>query len=256
MMPAEHLMHTHTELPTNTRIVAEDDATEVITAPFNYEALEVEVRISVQQLAREIRDDLEEIERMGLRTRQRLIAARARLPRRAWGAWLRSEFPQISQDTVENLIHKARLVEQHPKLSELETRFADTALTLLAKPSTPAAVVNEAMQRAEAGEYVGVADAKELVQAAKANNMVAKAERVAKADDRGKQARMDSAAPPASAALLPAATFLAQTEQGPQETAILRQAGELALHLATDGRGAFHINHMPSGRVIPRDFPI
>ncbi len=194
--------------------------------PFDYAALAVDDRLVIQQIAREIRADMQEVEHRGIRMGQRLLLVRERLSRRsgAWLPWLRAECPAIGRDTAENLMNKARLAADRPNYSAYESLFDSTALTKLAKPSTPQAALDEAERRVAQGERVTARDAEELIRAAKAA-----------AGDGG-------------------ATFAARTAQGEVRVPIRAQEGPLALHRAVEDAAGFCISHMPSGMVLPRVF--
>lgn len=134
---------------------------------FDYAGLGAEVRIVVQQAAREIRDELDLMRQSAIKIGRRLADVRAALPRGAWGAWLSAEFGWSDQ-TAANYLNQATLAAQNPKFLEFEDRIDRSAMTLLAAPSTPEPAREEALARAEAGERVRHQDAREIVQAAKA----------------------------------------------------------------------------------------
>ena len=197
---------------------------------FDYAALEVADRITVQQLTREIRDDLEEVERRGIRMGQRLLLVRERLSHRsgAWLIWLRVECPAIGRDTAENLLNKARLAAHRPNYLAYEARFDSTALTKLAKPNTPQSALDEAERRAKRGERVSARDAEEIIRAAKAGQ-------------RAGGQKGD-------------ATVLTRTERGMVAMPILLAEDGLALHHAVEHGAGFCISHIISGMAVPRVF--
>lgn len=148
---------------------------EVVAPPFDYAQLGAETRIVIQQAATEIRDELDVMRRSAAKIGQRLVVVRERLkPLGQWGAWLDREFGWSDQ-TALNYISVAELGAQNPKFLELESQFARTALTELARDTTPPAAREEAIRRAAAGERITPGDAKELVQAAKAEGVGAAA---------------------------------------------------------------------------------
>lgn len=109
-------------------------------------ALEVE-----KALMRRTAQDIIEIGR-------RLIEVKARLGHGQFGAWLATEF-EWSQDTATRFMNVAARFSNIPQIAE----FAPSALYLLAAPSTPDEVREEALERAEAGERITYSTARALV---------------------------------------------------------------------------------------------
>jgi hypothetical protein len=82
-----------------------------------------------------------------------------------WGDWLQREFAW-SQDTASNLINVYKLFQEDKfrNVRNLENlNLSVSALYLLARKSTPDAVRDEVMERAEAGENVTAAEVKQLL---------------------------------------------------------------------------------------------
>lgn len=141
-------------------IITADDQTAI--AAFDYEQLESETRIVVQQKTGEIRERVESMRRSSIEIGQRLREVKARLKHGEWGSWLAAEF-RWSDQTALNLINVAQLADQTPKILEFEDRFARSALGALAAPSTPEAARTEAIERAEAGEKITHQTAQQII---------------------------------------------------------------------------------------------
>jgi hypothetical protein len=135
----------------------------VITKPFRYDDLAQYDRVVVEQATREIRDELEVLRGTARKIGERLLAVKARLGHGLFGRWLQQEFAW-SEDTAANWMNVARMAEQNPNYSEFKDRFARTASTALAAPSTPAAARDEAIERAASGEQISSKTAKEIIQ--------------------------------------------------------------------------------------------
>lgn len=210
---------------------------EEATNSFAYDELGQAEQAALRQIGREIRDELGQIELRGLRIGQRLIAVKACLPRGRWRAWLKAE-TTISPDTAENLMLKAKLAARTPNLAALETRFAPTALVRLARPNVPEQAVNEAIQRAEQGEFVTVAAAQEMIRAAKA----------------ARHAPQDS--PTAHAALQELCAAAQDSHTTPQELVAEAQDNHPAPQEAPDGQPAPDeaVTARPTKRPAQRDW--
>jgi hypothetical protein len=130
---------------------------------FDYNALELEQRVVVQQRTSEIKTLIQQSVQTTIEIGQKLIEIKARLGHGHWGQWLETEF-DWSRDTAEDLMQAARIFGQNPKISE----FGRSALYLLSSPSTPESAREEAIALAEAGERITHAKAREIVATAKA----------------------------------------------------------------------------------------
>lgn len=125
---------------------------------FDYNALDSETRVIVQQKAVEIRDRMRSAAQAVIEIGERLIDVKERLGHGKFGQWLDAEF-QWSADTARNYMNVAERFGQNPKISE----FAPSALYLLAAPSTPEDARTEAINLAEQGQKITHAVAKQIV---------------------------------------------------------------------------------------------
>lgn len=137
-------------------------STDAAIAPFAYDALESETRIVVQQKTIEIRERVDTMRRSSIEIGQRLREVKARLKHGQWGDWLATEF-RWSDQTAISMINVAIRADENPKILEFEDRFAKSALTAIASPSTPPAALQAALDLAERGEKVTSAKAQQLI---------------------------------------------------------------------------------------------
>ncbi len=126
---------------------------EIITG-FNYQALDAETRIVLQQRAVEIkslvRRSVSDVVEVGLK----LSEVRDKLSHNKQGGfkgWLQTEFTW-SYETALNYIRVSDWAANNVNFTELD--IAPSALYLLAGPSIPDEVRQEAIGRAEAGEKI------------------------------------------------------------------------------------------------------
>ena len=129
---------------------------------FDYEALDTEARIVVQQRTSEIKGLMRKAAQDIIDIGQKLIEVKARLNHGQFGPWLEAEFAW-SQETAGNFMRVARTFAKEVDYS----RFAPSALYLLAAPSTPERARAEALARTEAGETITRKEARHIVTAHK-----------------------------------------------------------------------------------------
>jgi hypothetical protein len=131
-------------------------------ALFDYEQLDSETRIVVQQRTGEIKDLVRTTAENVVRIGEKLAEVRERLDNGRFQAWLSGEF-DWSRRTAYNFIS---VYEQfggdRAKFAQLD--IATSALYLLAAPSTPAEARAEVLDRAEQGERITHSTAKEIVE--------------------------------------------------------------------------------------------
>lgn len=82
-----------------------------------------------------------------------LTAVKDRLEHGQFLPWIKAEF-DMSADTAHRMINVAARFGQIPQIAE----FKPSILYALAAPSTPAAVIDQALEKAESGEPVTLAD--------------------------------------------------------------------------------------------------
>jgi phage N-6-adenine-methyltransferase len=126
-----------------------------------YAGLDVETRIVVQQRTSEIRTLMQRTAQDLVEIGQKLIEVKARLGHGLFGAWLQAEF-EWSERTAQRYMSVAQAFKSDT-VSVLANAEAK-ALYLLAAPSTPERVREEAVQRGETGERITFSAAQEMVQ--------------------------------------------------------------------------------------------
>lgn len=140
--------------------------------------LQTTVRLATERIKMRMKRTAEDIIEIG----KDLIAIKEQLPHGQFLPWIESEF-EMSDQTAKNFMNVAERFPQIPNNLE----FKPTILYQLAAPSTPESVVEKAIEKAESGESVTVAEIKQLkadVKALEQRNkdlvMVVKAERSSK----------------------------------------------------------------------------
>lgn len=132
---------------------------EIEPAPYNYDVLDIEARIVVQQRTSEIRGLVskaaQDIRDIGLK----LAEVKQRLPHGHFLPWLRAEFG-LSERMARNFM---QVGEQFKSANFADLKIAPSALYLLAAPSTPEEARTEAMERAGRGETITHGEAKRIV---------------------------------------------------------------------------------------------
>jgi len=123
---------------------------QVVTS-FDYEVLEAEQRIVIQQRTGEIKERLRHSAQDIWEIGQKLADVRSRLKHGQFDAWLKAEFGW-SRRTAYNFISVYEAFGERANLAQID--IATSALYLLAAPSTPQEVRNEFLQRAKEGETV------------------------------------------------------------------------------------------------------
>jgi hypothetical protein len=116
---------------------------------FNYEALDLETRVVVQQRTSEIRSLMKRTAQDTVEIGQKLREVKSRLEHGLFGGWLKSEF-DWGWRTANNYILVA---DKFANFANIDT-IAPSALYLLASSSTPEDVKQEFLEQAEAGEPV------------------------------------------------------------------------------------------------------
>ncbi|MCB0176137.1 MAG: DUF3102 domain-containing protein [Anaerolineae bacterium] len=125
---------------------------------FDYQQLDSETRIVIQQRAGEIKTLMRRTTQDIIEIGQKLIEVKSRLPHGAFGGWLESEF-SWTHETARRFMNVARQFPQIPTGLEFQAK----ALYLLAEPSTPEPARQEAIALAEAGERITDQTARAIV---------------------------------------------------------------------------------------------
>ncbi|MDD3827414.1 MAG: DNA N-6-adenine-methyltransferase [Anaerolineae bacterium] len=126
-----------------------------------YAGLDIETRIVVQQRTGEIKTLMQRTAQDLIEIGQKLVEVKVRLGHGLFGAWLHAEF-EWSERTAQRYMSVAQAFKSDT-VSVLANAEAK-ALYLLAAPSTPEIVREDAVQRAEAGERLTYNTAREMVQ--------------------------------------------------------------------------------------------
>lgn len=116
---------------------------------FDYSSLDADTSQFVKQRTGEIHTLIKRTAQNIVDIGQKLIEVKARLAYGEFGAWLAAE-SELSQDTATNFMRVAEKFGGNPKISD----FAPSALYLFAAPSTPEPAIEEAFERAAAGETI------------------------------------------------------------------------------------------------------
>jgi hypothetical protein len=119
------------------------------------------VRSSAEKIRRTVQKTLDDLIEVG----QELLAVKEAVGHGHFGAWLRAEFGWTER-TAQNLMSVAERFGSNPKLIS-DLTIQPTAAYLLAAPSVPDEARQVAVEKAEAGEEITTAVAKEIVAEAK-----------------------------------------------------------------------------------------
>ena len=134
---------------------------ELVVIGFNYDLLETkvaqEIRTSADRIREKVKKALEDIIEVG----NDLVAVKEALPHGQFGPWLRAEFGWTER-TAQNLMSVAERFGSNPKLIS-DLTIQPTAAYLLAAPSVPDEARQVAIEKAEAGEEITTAVAKEIL---------------------------------------------------------------------------------------------
>jgi DNA modification methylase len=132
-----------------------------VTTNFDYEVLELEQRLVVQQRTGEIKERLRRSAQDIWEIGQKLAEVRSQLGHGPFDMWLKAEF-NWSRRTAYNFISVYETFGTRANLAQLD--IATSALYLLAAPSTPKKVREEYLQRAEEGEKITHKDLQDTIQ--------------------------------------------------------------------------------------------
>jgi phage N-6-adenine-methyltransferase len=130
-----------------------------------YAKLDLETRIVVRQRAGEIKALMQRTAQELVEIGQKLVEVKARLGHGLFGAWLQAEF-EWSERTAQRYMSVAQAFKSDPAELRAVSVLANAeakALYLLAAPSTPESVREEAVRRAETGERLTYSAARGIV---------------------------------------------------------------------------------------------
>lgn len=140
--------------------------TELDQLEFDYDEIDVEDRGFVKERAEKIRETAKRTAQGIIQIGQWLTEVKRKLDHGQWYPWLHTEFGW-SVDTAQRLMNVTEFVKSR-NLRHLEIDVS--ALYLIAAPKTPEPVVQEVIRRAEAGEPMTHAKAKEVLEDYRSRN--------------------------------------------------------------------------------------
>jgi DNA repair exonuclease SbcCD ATPase subunit len=150
----------------------------IVQIIFDYRFLPTETREFVLQKTDETQFLLKKTTDHIIKIGKNLLEVKAKLPHGMFGPWLQTEF-SLSEDTARNFMHVA---DRFGDESRTVRDFPVSVLYLLAAPSTPQKVVDDAFQRAASGERITKAMAQKLIETEKAREEAEKEAAEARAE--------------------------------------------------------------------------
>ncbi|WP_169247993.1 DUF3102 domain-containing protein [Candidatus Competibacter phosphatis] len=134
-------------------------------AGFDYEVLPVEIAVKSRAAAERIKLRLKRTVEDIIEIGRELMAIKAELPHGQFLPWIAAEF-EMSRQTADNF---TSVYERfgNGKLP-IFSSFKPSILYALSAPSTPESVIDRAIEKAETGDKVTVADVKQWKEAAQA----------------------------------------------------------------------------------------
>lgn len=128
---------------------------------FDYESLNFETRVVIQEQARELKERLQRSAQDIWEIGQKLAQVRSHLKQRGqFESWLKAEF-DLSRRTAYNFINVYESFRESANFAQ--SNIATSALYLLASPSTPLAIRNQFIQQASTGAKITYQDIREAV---------------------------------------------------------------------------------------------
>lgn len=131
-----------------------------VESRYDYSGLPVNVAKQVRSAANRIKKRLKRTVSDIIQTGLDLIAVKEQLSHGEWGVWLEAEF-EWNRSQAERFINVSSKFCNLQNLDSLPIRTS--ALYLLAQPSVPQEARDEALGKAESGEPITVAAAKEII---------------------------------------------------------------------------------------------
>jgi hypothetical protein len=139
--------------------VAKQPKGELVVIGFNYDLLETKVADKVRNAADRIRERIKKTVEDIIEVGNDLLAVKETLPHGQFLPWLRAEFGW-SERSAQNFMGVA---EQFKSAKIADLPIQPSAAYLLAAPSVPDEAREKAVEKAEAGEEITFAAAKEIV---------------------------------------------------------------------------------------------
>jgi hypothetical protein len=143
--------------------VAKQGEGELVVVGFNYDLLETKVAEKVRTSADRIREKVKKTVEDIIEVGHDLLAVKEALPHGQFGPWLKAEFGW-GERTAQNFMSVAERFKS-AKIADLPIQ--PSAAYFLATPSVPDEARLVAIEKAEAGEEITVATAREIVAEAK-----------------------------------------------------------------------------------------
>lgn len=134
---------------------------ELVVVGFNYDLLETRVAEQARSSAQRIRDKVKRTIEDIIEVGNDLLAVREALPHGQFGPWLVAEFGWTERTARNFMAVAERFGPKTEMISDLTIQ--PTAAYLLAAPSAPDEAREAAIERAEAGEQITTAVAKEIL---------------------------------------------------------------------------------------------
>lgn len=134
-------------------------AVTALTKVFDYDALDSETRIVVQQKTGEIKTLMRRAAQDIIDIGTKLIEVKAKLGHGSFGKWVSAEFDWSESSALKMM----QVATAFKSVTVTDLKIGAKALYLLAAPSTPEEARQEAIQRAEAGEPITHSTAKTIV---------------------------------------------------------------------------------------------
>ncbi|MBV9386177.1 MAG: DUF3102 domain-containing protein [Chroococcidiopsidaceae cyanobacterium CP_BM_ER_R8_30] len=132
---------------------------------FDYNTLNLEVRIEVQQQTTELKSLVGQTAQNIISVGEKLVAVKSKLGHGNFRKWLKSEFGW-SIPTARRFM---RVYDRFKSFNLNHLNIATSALYLLAEPATPVEALKEALDRAALGEAISHGKSKEIIAQQKAS---------------------------------------------------------------------------------------
>lgn len=130
---------------------------DLIQSSFDYAALPVDAALNARAAAERIKLRLKRTVEDIIEIGRELTAVKEELPHGQFLPWIAAEF-EMSKETAQNFLS---VYERFGGKNVIITNLKPTILYALSAPSTPDSVIEKAIEKAESGEKVTVADVKD-----------------------------------------------------------------------------------------------